>query len=71
VRDGDDQPIVHLTLSFGYRWTPLRRSLGRGHLWCLNPAALRGFERDIRSSAVFRTVATAVPSTVSLRTDLL
>jgi hypothetical protein len=71
VRDGDDGPIVQLSLTLCYRWTPLRRSLGRGHLWCFDPSGVKGFERDIRSSAAFRTVATAVPSGVSLRTDLL
>ena len=34
IREGDDQPIVQLTLTLAYRWTPGRRALGRGHVWC-------------------------------------
>lgn len=71
IREGDDQPIVQLTLSLAYRWTPSRRALGRGHQWCFTPTQADDFERAIRRSPEFRAVAAAAPVTVTLRTDTL
>lgn len=67
----DAEPITQLTLCLTYRWTPLRRGLGRGHSWCWTPDAADAFEKDIRSSAAYRAVATAVPADVILRTDTI
>ena len=71
IREGDDQPIVQLTVSLAYRWTPARRALGRGHAWCFTPTHVAEFEHGIRRSAEFRAVATAAPVVVTLRTDTL
>jgi hypothetical protein len=71
IRDGDDQPIVQITVSLSYRWTPARRALGRGHLWCFDPSASSDFETLIRRSPEFRAIAAAVPANVTLRTDTL
>jgi hypothetical protein len=71
IREGDDQPIVQLTLCLSYRWTPSRRALGRGHEWTFSPTTAADFERSIRRSAGFRAVATAAPVDVTLRTDTL
>jgi hypothetical protein len=71
IREGDDQPIVQVTLCLSYRWTPARRALGRGHAWCFTPTEVADFERSIRRSPGFRAVATAAPVEVALRTDTL
>jgi hypothetical protein len=71
IREGDDQPIVQVTLCLSYRWTPARRALGRGHAWCFTPTQGSDFERSIRRSPGFRAVATAAPVEVTLRTDTL
>ncbi len=71
IREGDDQPIVQVTLSLSFRWTPSRRLLGRGHAWCFTPTEAADFERGIRRSPAFRAVATAAPVEVTLRTDSL
>jgi hypothetical protein len=71
IREGDDQPIVQVTLSLAYRWTPARRALGRGHAWCFTPTAVEDFERGIRRSPEFRAVSTAAAVEVTLRTDTL
>ncbi|MEO5533695.1 MAG: hypothetical protein ABIR17_01000 [Pseudolysinimonas sp.] len=71
IRDGDDQPIVQLTLGLSYRWTPARRALGRGQDWCFDPSASAEFEGLIRRSPEFRAIASAVPADVTLRTDTL
>lgn len=71
IREGDDQPIVQVTLCLSYRWTPARRTLGRGHAWCFTPTEVAEFERSIRRSPGFRAVATAAPVDVTLRTDTL
>lgn len=71
IREGDDQPIVQLTLTLAYRWTPARRALGRGHSWCFTPTQVADFERGIRRSPEFRAVAAAAPVAVTVRTDTL
>ena len=71
IREGDDQPIVQVTLCLSFRWTPSRRLLGRGHAWCFSPTDVAEFERSIRRSPAFRAVATAAPVDVTLRTDTL
>lgn len=71
IREGDDQPIVQVTLCLSYRWTPTRREVGRGRVWCFDPAELDAFEREVRRSPAFRAVATASPAGVELRTDTL
>ena len=71
IREGDDEPIVQVTLCLAYRWTPSRRLLGRGHAWCFDPAAVGDFEHGIRRSPAFRAVASAAPVEVTLRTDTL
>jgi hypothetical protein len=71
VREGDDQPIVQLTLTLSYRWTPGRRALGRGHLWCPGPSELSAFERGVRSSEAYHAIAAASPTSVVLRTEVL
>lgn len=71
IREGDDQPIVQVTLCLAFRWTPARRLLGRGHAWCFTPTEVTGFERSIRRSPAFRAVATAAPVEITLRTDTL
>jgi hypothetical protein len=71
IREGDDQPIVQVTLCLSYRWTPARRALGRGHAWCFTPTRVPDFERGIRRSPEFRAVASAAPVEVTLRTDTL
>ena len=71
IREGDDQPIVQVTLCLSYHWTPARRALGRGHAWCFTPTEVGDFERAIRRSPEFRAVATAAPVEVTLRTDTL
>src|SRR4051812_28631568 len=65
------EPITQLTLCLAYRWTPSRRTLGRGHAWCWSPAAVDEFEKEIRSSPAYRAVATAVPVEVLVRSDVL
>ena len=67
----DAEPITQLTLCLAYRWTPARRALGRGHAWCWTPDAAAAFEKDIRSSAAYRAVATAVPTEIIVRTDTI
>ena len=67
----DAEPITQVTVCLAYRWTPSRRALGRGHSWCWTPDAARGFEREIRASAAYRAVATAVPADIIIRTDTL
>lgn len=71
IREGDDQPIVQVTLTLAYRWTPSRRALGRGHVWCFLPGEARAFERRVKSSDAYRAVAAAAPVEVILRTDTL
>jgi len=67
----DAEPITQLTLCLAYRWTPARRALGRGHSWCFDPTAADSFEREVRSSAAYRAVVSAVPTEVIVRTDTL
>jgi hypothetical protein len=67
----DADPITQLTLCLAYRWTPARRALGRGHAWCFDPDAVDAFEKEIRSSAAYRAVASAVPTEVIVRTDTI
>jgi len=67
----DAEPITQLTLCLAYRWTPARRALGRGHAWTFDPAAVDAFEREVRSSAAYRAVVSAVPTDVIVRTDTL
>ncbi len=67
----DEDAITQLCLTLAYRWTPARRSLGRGHAWCFTPAAATEFGRQIRGSTAYRAVATASPVSVSVRTELL
>ena len=67
----DAEPITQLTLCLAYRWTPGRRTLGRGHAWCWTPTDVDEFDRAIRTSAAYRAVASAVPTDVILRTDTL
>ena len=71
IREGDDQPIVQLTLTLSYRWTPGRRALGRGHVWCSGPAELSSFERVVRSSDAYHAISGAAPTSVVLRTEVL
>lgn len=71
IHEGDDQPIVQVTLGLAYRWTPARRALGRGHAWCFTPTQVPDFERTIRRSPEFRAVTAAAPVAVTLRTDTL
>jgi hypothetical protein len=71
IREGDDQPIVHLGLTLAYRWTPGRRALSRGHAWCFSPAELKTFERDVRGSEAYRAIASAAPISATLHTELL
>lgn len=71
IRDGDDQPIVQVTVCLVYRWTPQRREVGRGLEWCFAPDEVDAFERGIRRSPAFRSVATATPVEVLVRTDTL
>ena len=71
IREGDDQPIVQLTLTLAYRWTPGRRALGRGHAWCFGPTELRAFERELKATDAYRAIAAASPSSVRLRTEVL
>jgi hypothetical protein len=71
IREGDDQPIVQVTLSLAYRWTPARGPRGRGHAWCFTPTQVADFERGIRRSPEFRAVVAAAPVEVTLRTDSL
>jgi hypothetical protein len=67
----DAEPITQLTVCLAFRWTPARRALGRGHAWCWTPDAAGAFEKDIRSSAAFRAVATAAPTEIIVRTDTI
>ena len=67
----DAEPITQLTLCLSYRWTPARRTLGRGHAWCWSPDAVGAFEKEIRSSAAYRAVAGAVPTDVLVRSDVI
>jgi hypothetical protein len=67
----DAEPITQLMLCLAYRWTPARRTLGRGHAWCFDPGAVDAFEKELRSSAAYRAVAAAVPTEVIVRTDTL
>ena len=67
----DAEPITQLTLCLAYRWTPARRALGRGHSWTFDPTAVGAFEREIRSSAAYRAVVSAVPTEVIVRSDTL
>lgn len=67
----DAEPITQLTLRLAYRWTPARRALGRGHAWCWSPDVCDPFEHEIRSSAAYRAVVSAVPTEVMIRTDTL
>ena len=71
IREGDDQPIVQLTLTLSYRWTPGRRALGRGHAWCSAPSELSSFRHEVHSSDAYRAIAGAAPSSVVLRTEVL
>jgi hypothetical protein len=71
IREGDDEPIVQLTLTLAYRWTPGRRALGRGHAWCSGPTELAAFEREVRSSDAYRAIAGAAPTNVVIRTEVL
>jgi len=71
IREGDDQPIVQVTLRLAYRWTPSRRALGRGHAWCFSPAEAGDFAATIRRSPAYRAIVSAAPVDVSLRTDVL
>lgn len=71
IREGDDQPIVQVTLCLAYRWTPSRRALGRGHLWHFEPTAVAEFAATVRRSAAYRAVATATPVEITLATDIL
>jgi hypothetical protein len=71
IREGDDEPIVQVTLCLAYRWTPSRRTLGRGHLWHFDPATVGDFTAAVRRSAGYRAVATAAPVDVTLTTDVL
>ena len=71
IREGDDQPIVQLTLTLAYRWTPGRRALGRGHVWGFSPGELKAFEREVRATEAYRAIAPAAPTAVTLRTEVL
>lgn len=71
IREGDDQPIVQVTLCLAYRWTPARRALGRGHAWHFAPTTVTQFAADVRRSPAYRAVASAAPVEVTLRTDTL
>ncbi len=71
VREGDDEPIVQVTLCLSYRWTPSRRALGRGHLWHFAPTTAGDFASAVRRSPAYRAVAAAAPVEVRLTTDVL
>jgi hypothetical protein len=71
VREGDDAPIVQLTLCLAFRWTPARHEVGRGHLHTFDPDSIADFERSIRRSTAYRAVAGATPIEAELRTDTL
>lgn len=71
IREGDDQPIVQVTLRLAYRWTPSRRALGRGHEWCFSPTEVDAFASSVKRSAAYRAIASAAPVEISLRTDVL
>lgn len=71
IREGDDQPIVQVTLCLSYRWTPSRRALGRGHAWHFAPTTAGSFATAVRRSPAYRAVASAAPVEVTLRTDAL
>ncbi len=67
----DETAITQLRLTLAYRWIPIRHLLGNGHLWCFDPLDSIAFEREVRASAAYRAVATAVPSVVALGTETL
>ena len=71
IREGDDQPIVQLTLTLAYRWTPGRRALGRGHAWCAGPTELTAFQREVKGSDAYRAISGAAPTSAVLRTEVL
>ena len=67
----DADPITQLSLTLAYRWTPTRRLLGRGHLWCFTPTGAEAFGREIRATPAYRAVASASPVSTVLRTTVL
>lgn len=71
IREGNDQPIIQVTVCLSYRWTPGRRALGRGHVWCFDPATADDFRRDVAASPAYRAVIAAIPTEVIVRTDSL
>jgi hypothetical protein len=71
IREGDDQPLVQVTLRLAYRWTPARRALGRGHEWCFSPVELDDFAAGVRRSPAYRAIVSAAPVDVSLGTEVL
>lgn len=71
VREGDNEPIVQLSVTLAYRWTPARRALGRGHAWCFSPPASIEFEKSLRASAAYRAIQTAIPAAIFLHTETL
>jgi len=71
IREGDDQPIVQVTVRLAYRWTPSRRALGRGHEWCFEPTKVDEFAAQVRRSPAFKAIASAAPVEVALGTETL
>jgi len=67
----DADPITQLCLTLCYRWTPVRRLLGRGHAWCFTPTAAEAFGRDIRASSAYRANRVGFPVSVTIRTEVL
>lgn len=63
---GDAQPIVQVCLTLVYRWTPVRRELGRGQEWCFDPDEADGFAATIRGGAAYQAIASARPVEVLL-----
>jgi hypothetical protein len=67
----DADPITQLCLTLCYRWTPVRRLLGRSRSKTPGVAAAEAFGRDIRASSAYRAIASASPVSVTIRTEVL
>jgi hypothetical protein len=64
---GEDEDIWQLQLVFKFSPTDPLRALQHGSRWCHDLGELEAFERFLRASAAFQTVAAVIPGAAELR----
>jgi len=69
-RDGEDEEIRQLHLTFKFKPTESLRKLGEGNRWCHSPKDLEGFRSFLDAAPALTSVARAKPAEVVLEMEL-